>query len=153
MAPPVNIKIGPRDSINPEEYEDPTFRLIYGLGDCINQVLYLESNIDRPYNILCPEPSLTLIKFILDKFITTQPKVRKIISVTADWYGSLDKEKNVPLKNCLTNHNKIQKHFGPSSTELPDNYDLSLIYQYHNQTNKHSKSINQQYVANFSNYL
>ena len=42
--------------------------LYQGLGDTINQILYLESHIKYSYGIICPTRNLDFIKFIFDLF-------------------------------------------------------------------------------------
>lgn len=132
------MNIDTLDGFDSSQFDESTFLLNYGLGDTINQILCLESNIDSNYNVICPKRNLKLIEFVLDKFIVDKSKLERIISYDKPIHGW---EKSISNIRWLRPHAFL-------------NYsDNSYVYLLHTSPNKFFQYIDKRYVINFENYL
>lgn len=65
--------------IDKDRFADENWYLMaWGMGDAMNQVLFLEGQSPVPYKVLCPPRNLTAIKFVLENFITN-PKCTEVV--------------------------------------------------------------------------
>ena len=67
------------NEINKDRFADENWYLMaWGMGDAMNQVLFLEGQSPVPYKVLCPPRNLTAIKFVLENFIPN-PKCDEVV--------------------------------------------------------------------------
>tara|TARA_R100001082_G_scaffold110709_1_gene91444 strand:- start:879 stop:1817 length:939 start_codon:yes stop_codon:yes gene_type:complete len=62
------------DEIDKSKFsEENWYLLAWGMGDAMNQVLFLEGQSPVPYKILCPPRNFNAIKFVLENFVPQIP--------------------------------------------------------------------------------
>ena len=67
------------NEIDKDRFADENWYLMaWGMGDAMNQVLFLEGQSPVSYKVLCPPRNLTAIKFVLENFITN-PKCDEVV--------------------------------------------------------------------------
>ena len=111
------------------------FVINYGLGDTINQILYIESNINCQYSIICAERNYKLIQFVLDTFIGGSKFLTDILVYKSPIHGT-----------CL-NYYK----FAPANV----NIDLLNpgVYCVHAAPYDWNVYIDKKYIENFNEYI
>lgn len=111
------------------------FLINYGLGDTINQVLYIESNIQKPYSIICAERNYHLIQFVLDCFVGGSSSLDEIIIYQDPIHGS-------PL---------YHKYISPINLDI--NSLEGGIYAIHTSPVAWNSYIDKKYIDNFNQYI
>lgn len=118
------------------------FILNRGLGDTINQVLYLESNIKFNYFILCPRRNFELVEFVLKNFIKNTSFIKKIVVYDDPVHG----ESELILSRI--------KYYSPFSLNLNELENSKQdVIQIHAYPNLWNEFINKEYIDNFNQYL
>lgn len=118
------------------------FILNRGLGDTINQVLYLQSKITSDYFILCPQRNFQLVKFVLEKFIKNVSFLKKIIVYDDPIHG----ESGLILSKI--------RYYSPYAVDLNHlHYSNQEVIQIHAYPNLWNEFINKEYIDNFNEYL
>jgi hypothetical protein len=111
------------------------FILNYGLGDTINQLLYIESNIQHQYSIICAERNYKLIQFVLDTFIKESKFLIDILVY------------KTPIHGTSLNHYK----FGPANLNI--NFLNPGVYCVYACPTDWNVYLDKKYIDNFNDYI
>jgi hypothetical protein len=139
------------DDIDQSLFEKENWYLMgWGMGDALNAVLFLEAQSRSSYKILCPPRNLSAIKFILDNFISGNPKCEEVVVYPLQFGYPIPEDDVVMSKHGFSPHTihlaeQIPRlkviHAPPRDWFFYQRLDTCGIYQNILQYEKNKKSI------------